>query len=278
MFNDFTIFLWLLKLGVLINLYFLANSFGLSLDSHAISLDSHAPSPERMDAHIVVPAQILFAVSAYRCLFPVWYKDNIVFHDAAFSSIFLTRLLATFAEVAFIYQFSHVIRVLNLDQVGWVNALSWLMVIQVVISQGFVWGAILTERLPLYFYEELGWLIIFAANTIASAYLYASVETFGRGEILIQLNLLFGLVYLPWQFVHLGVLRADAKRGEETQAPRTPVSWSQLSKGLSRSLHVRNRRSDAQAWGRLVGLTWMVSYWATLIPMWVNQIVVAVSR
>ena len=45
------------------------------------------------------------------------------------------------------------------------------MVVQVVISQGFVWGAILTERLALYFYEELGWAIIFAANTIASAYL-----------------------------------------------------------------------------------------------------------
>ena len=30
------------------------------------------------------------------------------------------------------------------------------MVLQVVISQCFVWGAILTERLVFYFYEELG--------------------------------------------------------------------------------------------------------------------------
>lgn len=257
--NNFTIFLWFLKLGALINLYFLANTYAL-------------PSGTT-NAHIVIPAQILFAVSAYRCLFPVRYKDNVVFHDSFFSSIFLTRLLATFAEVAFIYQFSHVIRLLNVDHVGWVNALSWVMVLQVVISQGFVWGAILTRRLALYYYEELGWAIIFAANTIASAYLYATVDTLGGREILIGLNLLFGVVYLPWQFTHLRVLRSDARTGGETAEPGAGVTWKLLAKGLRESVHVRNRASDAEAWGGLVGLTWMVSYWAILIPMWVNHVV-----
>jgi hypothetical protein len=32
---------------------------------------------------------------------------------------------------------------------------SWLMVTVVVISQGFVWAAILTGQLELYYYEEL---------------------------------------------------------------------------------------------------------------------------
>jgi hypothetical protein len=259
MFNDFTIFLWLLKLGALINLYFLANTYAL-------------PSGAT-DAHIVIPAQILFGVSAYRCLFPVRYKDNVVFHSSPFSSIFLTRLLATFAEVAFIYQFSHVIRLLNVDHVGWVNALSWVMVLQVVISQGFVWWAILTRRLVFYYYEELGWAIIFAANTIASAYLYATVDTFAGGKILIQLNLLFGSVYLPWQFIHVRALRSDARTGREPAEPGTGVTWKLLAKGLGQSIRVRNRTSDAEAWGRLVGLTWMASYWATLIPMWVNHVV-----
>jgi hypothetical protein len=259
MFSDFTIFLWLLKLGALVNLYFLANTCGLS--------------PGTTDAHIVVPAQILFAVSGYRCLFPVWYKDNAVFHRSPFSSIFLTRLLATFAEVAFIYQFSHVLRLLNVDQVGWVSALSWVMVVQVVISQGFVWGAILTGRLALYFYEELGWAIIFAANTLGSAYLYATTDAIGGDATLIHLNLLFGLVYLPWQFIHLRALRSDARSGAEPTPPATRVTCALLAKGLGRSIHVRNRTSDAEAWGGLVGLTWMVSYWATLIPMWVNQVV-----
>ena len=48
MFNDFTIFLWLLKLGALINLYFLVNTFALSSTV--------------VEAHILISARILFAV------------------------------------------------------------------------------------------------------------------------------------------------------------------------------------------------------------------------
>ena len=264
MLEDFTIFLWLLKIGALINLYFLANTFVM---------------PHRAtDAHLLVPAQILFAVSAYRCLFPVEYKGNAVFHDSPLSSIFATRLLATFSEVAYIYQFSYVIRLLNADHTGWVNVLSWVMVLQVVISQCFVWGAILSGRLMLYFYEELGWAIILAANTIASAFLYLTLHSLGRAGILIYLNLLFGLLYLPWQFIHLRVQLSDAKRSGDTGRLGTPLTWQLLREGLKRSIRVRNRTSDASAWGRWVGLTWMAGYWATLIPMWVNQVVVVFSR
>jgi hypothetical protein len=257
--KDFTVPLWLLKLGALVNLYFLVDTFALSSGSS--------------DAQIVIPAQILFAVSAYRCLFPVAYKDNVVFHDSPLSSVFVTRLLATFVEVAWVYQFSRVVRLLNVDHVGWVDALSWLMVLQVVISQGFVWAAIATRRLVLYYYEELGWAVIFAANTIASAYLYATVDTLGDGGSLLVLNLLFGLVYLPWQFIHVRGLRADARTGAETAEPAGRVTWDVVANGLGESIRVRNRRTDAGAWGGLVGLTWMVSYWATLIPLWVDHVV-----
>src|SRR4029453_7094480 len=137
MFHDLPIFLWLLKLGELVNLYFLANTL--------------VPPGNAADPHLLVPAQILFAVSGFRCLFPNQYKGNVVFHDTPLSSIFLTRLLATLAEVAFIYQLSYVLRLLNVDRLGWVDALSWLMVVQVVSSQFFVWVAILTGQLPLYF-------------------------------------------------------------------------------------------------------------------------------
>jgi len=79
--TDYTIFLWLLKLGAAANLYFLVNTTALI---------------GRVDTRIILPAQILFAVSVYRCLFPVRYEDNIVFHDSPLSSVFVTRLLATF--------------------------------------------------------------------------------------------------------------------------------------------------------------------------------------
>jgi hypothetical protein len=68
-------------------------------------------------------------------------------------------------------------RLLIVDRLGWVDALSWLMVAQVVISQLFVWSAIVTGRLALDFGEELGWAIRVAANAAASAGLW---ET--RGE------------------------------------------------------------------------------------------------
>src|SRR5262245_36300063 len=189
MFQDFTIFLWLLKLGALVNLYFLANTL--------------VPPGKTVDPHLLIPAQILFAVSAFRCLFPNQYKANVVFHDTPLSSIFLTRLLATFAEVAFIYQLSQVLRLLNVDRLGWVDALSWLMVVQVVISQICVWAAILTGRLALYFWEELGWAFLVAANAVASAGLYPNRDALGEAAILVQINLLFGLGYLAWQVANL---------------------------------------------------------------------------
>lgn len=257
--HDFTLFLWLLKLGALVNLYFLANTFALGSGE--------------TDPNILVPAQILFAVSGYRCLFPNRYKDNIVLHASPLSSTLVTRVLATFVEVAWIYQFSHVLRLLNVEHVGWVDALSWWMVFQVVISQVFVWGAILTGGLSLYFYEEFGWAVIFLANTIASAYLYGTLDSLGDREILLQLNLLFGIVYLPWQLIHLRSLRAEATKGDGSAEPSAPLTRSGVVRRLHRSLHERNRATDAASWGGLVGLTWMTAYWATLIPMWVHRVV-----
>ena len=259
MVQNYTIFLWLLKLGAVANIYFLVNVGGLP------AAGAHA--------QLILPAQILFAVSAYRCLFPVRYEHNIVFHNSALSSVFVTRLLATFSEVAYIYLFSHVLRVLNVDHVAWVTGLSWLMVVQVVISQGFVWAAILTEQFEFYYYEELGWAFIFAANAIASAYLYLTVSTLGPREILLLLNLLFGAVYLPWQVVHLSTLRANARRNSERSRAGPHSILQRLATGLKRSIRVKNPRCDSESWGGLIGLTWMTAYWATLIPLWVYYIV-----
>jgi len=264
MLQDFTGFLWLLKLGALLNLYFLANTL--------------VPPGSTSDRHLLVPAQILFAVSGFRCLFPNQYKGNVVFHDTPLSSIFLTRLLATFAEVGFVYQLSHVLRLLNVDRLAWVEALSWLMVVQVVISQLFVWGAILTGRLALYFWEELGWAILVAANAVASAGLYSSRDALGDAAVLVYVNLLFGFVYLSWQVPNLRLQIADARRAGETLRPRTPVSWKRLGEGLRRSIRERNPTTAPTAWGGLVGLTWMTGYFATLLPMWANQIVGIFSR
>ncbi len=216
MLENYTVFLWLLKLGALANIYFLINVRGLTAGV------THVP--------LILPAQILFAISAYRCLFPVRYEDNVVFHDSVLSSVFVTRLLATFSEVAYIYLFSHVLRLLKVRQVGWVVVLSWLMVLQVVISQVFVWVAILTEQFQFYYYEELGWALIFAANTTASAYLYLTVGTFGGRDVLLLLSVLFGAVYLPWQIIHSAPcvrMRGGAMREAPRGHSRFCSAWQQ---------------------------------------------------
>jgi len=82
---DFKTSLWLLKLGALVNVYFLLRT-----------------AVVEADPYIVVPARIFFAVSAYRCLFPVRYEHYVVLHDSVWSSVFATRVFATFAEVAYI--------------------------------------------------------------------------------------------------------------------------------------------------------------------------------
>ena len=254
--RDYTVSLWLLKLGALVNLYLLA----------------HTPAPfaAGVDPSLVLPAQIFFVVSLYRCLFPVRYEHNVVFHDSVFSSIFATRLFATIAEIAYIYQFSRVLRLLNVEHVGWLDGVSWLMVAAATISQAFVWAAILTGRLALYFFEELGWLVIFIANTVAAAYLYLTTDAHGGRQALVVTSLVFGAAYLPFQLVHLRSLRAAASKAGSTKVRR-------LSEGLEQSIRLKNRRTDAVAWGGWVGLLWMTGYWATLIPAWMYCNVVVFS-
>jgi hypothetical protein len=170
------------------------------------------------------------------------------------------------------------LRLLDVARVEWLDALSWLMVVLVAIAQLFVWGAILTGRVALYFWEELCWTLLVAANAVASVALYSTREARGASASLIHISLLFGVVYLTWQVPNLRLQLADAKRAGETLRPTTRVSSKLLGDGLRRSIHDRKRTNDATAWGGSVGLLWMAGYFATLVPMWVHHIVVELSR
>jgi hypothetical protein len=159
-----------------------------------------------------------------------------------------------------------VLRLLNVEHVAWVSGLSWAMVVFACTSQVCVWSAILTGRFRYYFYEESGWLLIFIANTIASAYLYTTTAAPGDHRTLLLISLAFGAIYLPWQYIHLGVLRADVKAG-------VPRFAGGLAYGLRRSIELKRRRTDAESWGGIVGLIWMAAYWAMVIPAWLYYIV-----
>ena len=85
-------------------------------------------------------------------------------------------------------------------------------------------------------------------------------------------------MYLSWQVANLRLQVADARRAGETLWPATRVTRNRLREGLRRSIRERNRTTDATAWGGLVVLTWMAGYFATLLPIWANQIVAVFSR
>jgi len=85
-------------------------------------------------------------------------------------------------------------------------------------------------------------------------------------------------VYLSWQVANLRFQIADARRASETLRPWTRVSWQQLGQGLRPAIHERNATTDATAWADLVVILWMVGCFATLLPLWANQVVRVFSR
>jgi len=85
-------------------------------------------------------------------------------------------------------------------------------------------------------------------------------------------TILFGTVYLPWQVIHLATLRANARKNSGRTGGSPSISM-RLATGLKQAVWVKTRRTDADSWGGLIGLTWMTVYWATLIPMWAYYIV-----
>jgi hypothetical protein len=251
--RDYTVVLWWLKLGAVPNLYFVART-----------------ARSDAEASVVVPALLFFAVSAYRCLWPVRYEHHVVLHESVLSSVFTTRALATVAEVAYVSLLASVLLRLNVDDVAWVNGVAWLMVLQIVVCQAYVWLAILGERFQLYFYEELGWLFVYLENALVSAYLLLSADLSAGGALLLQWNLVFAVPYVPFQIANLRAVWAQARR---QAAPPAPWTLERLAAGVRRSVRVKNRRTDRDSWGGLVGLIWMTGYWALVLPPWVFAIV-----
>ena len=219
---------------------------------------------------LIIPARIFFLVSIYRCLFPVNYIGNIIFHSSFFSSIFLTRLFATCSEIAMIFQISYLIRLFNVNNIYLIDVLSSLMVVLVVFSQFFVWVAILKRKSIYYFYEEIGWFIIYAINTTVSIYLYFQLYLLNSVHLLIVLNILFGFFYLPWQILHLNYLRKNIREVNENNFNRITYK---LSTGLFNSLTSKNISVKLEDWGGFIGMTWMTAYWATIMPLWIYVIV-----
>ena len=253
--------LWTLKIGALVNIYFLLQTIVSPISS--------------VDPYLLIPAQILFLVSAYRCLFPVNYSSYAVLHDNSFSSVFITRFFVTFVEISYIFMFSYVIRIINDHELLFVDIFSWLMVVQVSISQVFVWCAILTKNENLYFYEEIGWFNIFLLNFVCSVIILLTFIDFNNLEILLYLNLLFGIGYLPWQIFHLKSIKVRISKLQNDSSGN--YLRTTAFEGLKNSLNRRIVSHDPEDWGGIIGFTWMLNYFVTLIPVWVYFILYTFS-
>jgi hypothetical protein len=227
----------------------------------------------------LLPAQIFCFVNGFRCLFPNRYNGNIVLHDTPLSSIFLTRTLATAAEIAWISQLAWFVIELRTSSGGVVldllgstvattlfDVAAWSMVALCVAAQICVWLSLLLETVGLMWYEEALWAGIFVLNTVLNAILLASgassLAPGNRGNSVV-ISLLYAVPYLTFQIAfHLPDL---ARHGERSVL--SLLTSEQLHRGVVKAMHVRNQTSLASAWGGTVGLIWMTAYWV-LLPLW----------
>ncbi len=108
--------------------------------------------------------------------------------------------------------------------------------------------------------------------TAASAILYGTSGRLGSWELLLELNLLFGALYLPWQFFHLKALRLRAKSQKINEDLHAGISWSLLKKGLYQSIQVKKLTTRPRTWGGVMGMAWMIGYFAAVIPVWIYVI------
>ena len=90
-----------------------------------------------------------------------------------------------------------------------------------------------------YYYEEVGWFVIFLLNTIASIILLLTIGLMKNHELLLQINLLFGFLYLPWQFFHLRSLRLRSNNQEVITKKYSPMSKLQIMKGFHKSIKLK---------------------------------------
>uniref|UniRef100_A0A0G4G6R1 Uncharacterized protein n=1 Tax=Chromera velia CCMP2878 TaxID=1169474 RepID=A0A0G4G6R1_9ALVE len=208
-------------------------------------------------------------VNAFRCVWPNRYNKNVVLHDTPLSSIFLTRLLATFSEVAWLLLLGLVaMQYAPFDEETEIPFLysfgAGLLPGLCAMAQCFVWSSLILRTDSLMFYEESTWLVMFILNTSINAYIWFH----GVRSPLVIISLVFGFLYLPWQaYFHLGLI--VSLKDKPLTASKMTLKNAKL--GLVRACKYRNKTKKLVDWGGWTGVTWMVAYWWAE-PVWIAAI------
>ena len=113
---------------------------------------------------------------------------------------------------------------------------------------------------------------------VCSLYLYLNIEsdTINHYYSLIYINLIFGAIYLPWQLLHLRSIKLRTDDKNVNNIINLKIKWSSIKQGFNDSINFKKVSYNLQDWGGMIGLTWMVCYWATLIPGWLYYIIISV--
>ena len=245
----------LLLLGAVPNLFLL---------SHLSTLE-----PQAGREHVVTAAQVYVAVNCFRCCFPNRYSGYVVLHDSPLSSIFLTRTLATFSEMAHLCTLGVVALDMNAGRQAWIDTSAWAMPLICAAAQCLVWSSLLLQTESLMWWEEALWAAMFVVNTAVNVAFSAA----GQESTLITLSLVFGALYLPWQCgLHLPSI---SSRGDPPLMGA--VSWERVKKGAVKAAFKMNPSRDSGVWGGVVGAVWMSAYWI-LMPWWMVLIADAYSE
>ena len=114
------------------------------------------------------------------------------------------------------------------------------------------------------FLEEFSWFLMFVINTgINSVFFYH-----GDQSNLVILSLVHGVLYLPWQTLHLRfILSLD-----DPPLSLRDVTITRVVRGLKRAVWYRKRSVVREDWGGWIGESWMFCYWVVM-PVWLATIV-----
>lgn len=233
---------------------------------------------------ILIPAQVFIAVCGYRCIFPNRYNACVVLHDTMFSSIWITRFLATFSETFWLYQLHCLAMDLNAIRPGgpllWIDALARVIFFLVCFAQCCVWSSFIFETDILMWYEEANWAVMFVLNSAINLWFLVSGDMFSSTDprwSCVWLSLVFGVIYLPWQIGgHLPYINS-LERQEQRKKERLDVSLRQVKKGCLRALFHRKPTTLAEDWGGSIGAFWMFGYWI-LEPFWLLYVAYTYSE
>ena len=103
-----------------------------------------------------------------------------------------------------------------------------------------------------------------------------SLDVSNAHHSLIIINIVFGILYLPWQVLHLKSITQRINSNSEIKAQEFKINSSKVMHEFKNSISDRKVSFDSKDWGGTVGMMWMYGYWILFIPTWMFYIILTI--